>query len=55
MTHENVYAEKVVGRVRDQAFIISISSSIDNNLSLTPEARRKSANLLAEQVAGSLF
>jgi hypothetical protein len=55
MTHENAYAEKVVGRVRDQAFIVSVTSSIENDPSLPPDVRRKQANLVAEQVAGALF
>jgi len=54
-TNQNAYADKVVGRVRDQAFIVSVSSSIDNDPSLGPDLRRKLANLIAEQVAGALF
>jgi hypothetical protein len=49
------YAEKVVGRVRDQAFVVSVSSSVRDNPSMTQEMRREKANLVAEQVAGILF
>ena len=49
------YAESVVGRVRDQAFVVSVSSSVQNDPSMTQEMRREKANLVAEQVAGILF
>jgi hypothetical protein len=49
------YAESVVGRVRDQAFVVSVSSSVQNDPSMTPEMSREKANLVAEQVAGILF
>jgi hypothetical protein len=49
------YAEIVVGRVRDRAFVVGVSSSIQNDLSMTQETRRERANLVAEQVAGILF
>jgi hypothetical protein len=44
-----------VGRVRDQAFIVSVSSSVQNDPLMTQETRREKVNLLAEQVAGILF
>jgi hypothetical protein len=49
------YAERVVGRVRDQAFVVSVSSSVQNDPAMTQEMRRENANLVAEQVAGILF
>ena len=49
------YAESVVGRVRDQAFVVSVSSSVQDDPSMTQEMRREKANLMAEQVAGILF
>ncbi|MGA7926051.1 MAG: hypothetical protein WCA20_08650 [Candidatus Sulfotelmatobacter sp.] len=49
------YAEIVVGRVRDRAFVVSVSSSIQNDPSMTQETRRERASLVAEQVAGILF
>ena len=47
--------ERVVGRVRDQAFVVSIRSSMADDPSMTQEMRRKKVNLVAEQVAGILF
>ena len=51
----NEYAERVVGRVRDQAFVVTVSTSAKNDPSLTQSMRREKANLVAEQVAGILF
>lgn len=48
-------AEMVVGRVRDQAFVVSLSSSLKDDPSMTEEMRRQKVNLVAEQVAGILF
>ena len=52
---EQQTSEMVVGRVRDQAFVVSLSSSGQDDPSMTQEMRRKKANLVAEQVAGILF
>ena len=49
------YAESVVGRVRNQAFVVSVSSTAQYDASMTQDARREKANLVAEQVAGILF
>ena len=49
------YAEKVVGRVRNQAFVVSVSSTIQDDPSMTQAMRREKANLTAEMVAGILF
>jgi len=49
------HAEKVVGRVRDRAFVVSVSSSVQDDAKLTREMRREKANLVAEQIAGFLF
>jgi hypothetical protein len=49
------YTESVVGRVRDLAFTVGVSSSVENDPSMTAEMRREKANLVAEQVAGMLF
>ena len=48
-------AEIVVGRVRDQAFVVSLSSSVGDDPSMTQEMRRQKVNLVAEQIAGILF
>ena len=50
-----LYSEQVVGRVRDHAFVVSVSASVWNDTSMTQEMRRAKANLAAEQVAGILF
>lgn len=49
------YVEKVVGRVREQAFVVSVSSTVQDDPSMTQEMRREKVNLVAEQVAGILF
>jgi hypothetical protein len=51
----DAFAEKVVGRVRSQAFVVGVSSSVQDDASMTREMRREKANLIAEQVAGILF
>jgi len=53
--HRDRYVEKVVSRVRDQAFVVTLSSSTANDPSMTPEMRNEKAHLVAEQVAGILF
>jgi hypothetical protein len=54
-THANTYAEKIVGRVREQAFIVAVSSSLQDDASFPQKMRREKAELVAEQVAGTLF
>jgi len=49
------YAEKIVSRVRDQAFVVTLSSGTENDASMTPQMRSEKAHLVAEQVAGILF
>jgi hypothetical protein len=41
--------------VRDQAFVVSLSSSVGDDPSMTQEMRRQKVNLVAEQIAGILF
>jgi hypothetical protein len=55
VTKDDPFAEKVVGRVRNQAFVVSVSSTLQNGPAMTLEMRRDKANLIAEQVAGILF
>ena len=45
-------AEQVTGRVRDQAFLVRVST---NDASTAPKALREKASNIAEQVAGILF
>jgi hypothetical protein len=49
------FGELVVGRVRDHAFEVSLSSSVRHDPSMTEELCRKKAHFVAEQVAGILF
>jgi len=47
--------EKLVGRVRDQVFTITISSTLKKDSTLTREDLHSKIYLAAEQVAGNLF
>jgi hypothetical protein len=49
------YGERVVGRVRDQAFVVSVTSSVKDDASMPPKTCTAKVNLAAEQVAGILF
>jgi len=53
--HADRYVEKVVSRVRDQAFVVTLSSSAQNDPSMSPGMRTEKTQLVAEQVAGILF
>ncbi len=48
-------AEQVIGRVRDNVFTISVSTSARNDSSMIGEALLQKAGLVAEQVSGNLF
>jgi hypothetical protein len=52
---KGMMGERVVGRVRDQLFTITIGSSLKNDPVLTREALKSSIYTAAEQVAGNLF
>jgi hypothetical protein len=52
---EDLPIERVVGRVREKAFVVSVSSKEHEDPSVTQEMRRHQANVAAEQVAGILF
>jgi hypothetical protein len=49
------YIDRVVGRVREQAFIVTLGSSLKDDACMPPALRRDKAHLAAEQVAGILF
>jgi hypothetical protein len=49
------YIERVVSRVRNQAFVVNVSSKARDDPSMTQEMRHDQANLVAEQIAGILF
>lgn len=48
-------AFEALGRVRDMIFTITISTSLKNDSSLTPELASKAIAIAAGQVAGNLF
>lgn len=52
---KGLYGEQVIGRVRDNKFIISVGSNLTRNRSMTLETCQLKAKGIAEQVAGSLF
>jgi hypothetical protein len=52
---KGLHTEKVVGRVREQAFVVSVSSSVRDDPSMTLDMRREKVHLVAEGVAGMLF
>jgi hypothetical protein len=52
---ESHYVEKIVSRVRNQAFVVSITSTAANDALMPKKARREKTYLVAEQVAGILF
>jgi hypothetical protein len=47
--------ERAVGRVRDQVFTITLSSSLKNDMVLNKDELRIKIDMAAEQVAGNLF
>jgi hypothetical protein len=52
---EHYFEERVVARVRNQAFVVSVSSTASNTPPMNKSMRREKANLIAELVAGNLF
>lgn len=52
---KKLFAERVVGRVRDQVFTITISSTIKRESTLDRAALKAKVYTAAEQVAGNLF
>jgi hypothetical protein len=53
--NKKLLAERVVGRVRDQVFTITISSTVKHDLSLNRDVLKARIYTAAEQVAGNLF
>jgi hypothetical protein len=47
--------ERVMGRVRDQAFTVTIASTLKNDPELTRDALKAKIYMAAEQVSGNLF
>lgn len=54
-THSPGLSELVVGRVRDQLFTITLSTTLKDDLILTRMTLKEKAYTASEQVAGNLF
>jgi hypothetical protein len=52
---KKLIAEKVVGRVRDQVFTITVSSTVKRDSTQSREVLKARIYTAAEQVAGNLF
>jgi hypothetical protein len=49
------YGQEVIGRVRDQVFTVTITTSTRNDPSMSRDALEEKTRNIAEQVAGALF
>lgn len=49
------YAQQVIGRVRNRAFIVNLGTSMRNDPVMTPDSMRAKVRSVAEQVTGNLF
>ncbi len=47
--------EQVIGRVRDRLFIVTVSSTMAQDPSMTRPLLKEKARMIAEQLAGALF
>lgn len=54
-SNKSQYGERVIGRVREQAFVVTVSTTAKNDPSMTQAMCREKADRVAEQVAGILF
>jgi hypothetical protein len=54
-TKGHIYGEQVIGRVRDQIFTVTITTSARRDPSMPREALEEKTRNIAEQVAGALF
>ncbi len=54
-TKGHTYGEQVIGRVRDQVFSVTITTSARRDPSMPREALDEKTRNIAEQVAGALF
>lgn len=52
---KGAWGERAVGRVRDQVFTITISSSLKSDMHLSREMLKSKIYTAAEQVAGNLY
>lgn len=53
--HGNLIQSLAVGRVRDQIFTVTLSTSVKDDPVLTPAMLKMKVGIAAEQVSGSLF
>jgi hypothetical protein len=54
-TKGHTYGEQVIGRVRDQIFTVTVTTSAKQDPSMSREALQEKSRNKAEQVAGALF
>jgi hypothetical protein len=54
-TKRHTYGEQVIGRVRDQIFTVTMTTSAHHDPSMPREALKEKTRNIAEQVAGALF
>jgi hypothetical protein len=54
-TKGHTYGEQVIGRVRDQIFTVTVTTSGHHDPSMPREALKEKTRNIAEQVAGALF
>lgn len=53
--HRGAHLERIVGRVRDQIFFVTLSTTVKQDPALTPEELAMRIYSAAEQVSGNLF
>jgi hypothetical protein len=53
-THANLYTERVIGRVGNRAFNVSVGSSVKDDPSMSQKIRREDAQFAAEQIVRKL-
>jgi hypothetical protein len=54
-TKGHTHGEQVIGRVRDQIFTVTVTTSARQDPSMSREALEEKTRNIAEQVAGALF
>ncbi len=54
-TKGHTHGEQVIGRVRDQIFTVTVTTSARQDPSMPREALKEKTRNIAEQVAGALF
>jgi hypothetical protein len=54
-TKSQTYGQEVIGRVRNQIFTVTVTTTAQNDPFMPQEALQEKARNIAEQVAGALF